>query len=552
MSKTKKKILVISAIAAAFIIGLLAYADSLLLEPPGCAEAEMPAPQYSYKTDSLAMYGPAWLRQQQGGLWELYVEGSPCSMGWQNGFLTKELNSKQEHAFFQFINSIVPGTWHLSFLKYFIAWFNKDLDNYIPLEHRQEIYALSRWAEPGFNFIAEPYQRMMNYHAAHDIGHAMQNMSLVKCTALGISRDSVLIAGRNFDFSAGDSFAEDKIIMFQKPGSGYAFASVTWAGMVGVVSGMNIQGLSITLNSAQSGIPASAKTPVSIIARDVLQYARTIAEAYEIISSRESFVAEMFMIASAEDNAVAVIEKSLDTTVLRYPDSKEICLLTNHYQSQELKSCPQNMQAIDQGISTARMERLNELAAAAPVTNAQQMADVLRDRKGAGGTDLGMGNEASINQLIAHHGVIFCLYSRTIWVSERPHQMGRFAAYELQRIFSSSFCIKTQQAQSPSKSIAPDPFLETQEWSNWLAYKEESAALISLERNKEHISPERIAAFAALNPKYYGAHLQAASSYRAIGMDAEAAASLQNALQCKGIGLADKKKIENMLTELQP
>ena len=95
-----------------------------------------------------------------------------------------------------------------------MGWFNRDLQDNVIKEYQLEILGVSYSASPEFDDIASPYQRILNYHAAHDIGHAVQNMSLVGCTAFGTwgneSEDSTLIIGRNFDFYVGDNFAEIK------------------------------------------------------------------------------------------------------------------------------------------------------------------------------------------------------------------------------------------------------------------------------------------------------------------------------------------------------
>ena len=88
--------------------------------------------------------------------------------------------------------------------------------------------------------------------------------------------------------------------------------TVTWGGFIGAVSGMNEKGLAVTINAAKTKIPYASATPVSLVTREILQYAKNISEAVAIAKKRKMFVSESFLVASAEDNKAVVIEKTPD------------------------------------------------------------------------------------------------------------------------------------------------------------------------------------------------------------------------------------------------
>jgi len=77
--------------------------------------------------------------------------------------------------------------------------------------------------------------------------------------------------------------------------------------MAGCVSAMNREGLAIFVNGAPSELPSDAAAPTCIVARDVVQHARTIAEATEIIRRYRVFVSAMFLVASRRDGRAAAI-----------------------------------------------------------------------------------------------------------------------------------------------------------------------------------------------------------------------------------------------------
>ena len=235
-----------------------------------------------------------WLHKSQSGLYEMYIEGSAFERGVAHGKLCRKLLEKQEEYFNDQITKLVPSGFYLHFLKYFVEWFNRNLDKNVTEEYKKEIYGISASASDKFQYIGSNYQRILNYHAAHDIGHALQNLALVGCTSFGTwddaSADGNMIIGRNFDFYVGDRFANNKIVDFVNPSQGFKFMSVGWAGFIGVVSGMNEKGLTVTINAAKSQIPTGSATPVSLVAREILQYAKNIGEAVQIARKRKMFV----------------------------------------------------------------------------------------------------------------------------------------------------------------------------------------------------------------------------------------------------------------------
>src|SRR4030042_2748531 len=108
-------------------------------------------------------YGNNWLRKSESGLWEAYIEGKPFERGVAFGSLTSELLYYQEASFVEQIKEIIPSESYLKFLKYFIAFFNRNLNEYVPYEYRQEIYGTSFSASSEYDFIGSAYQRQLNY-----------------------------------------------------------------------------------------------------------------------------------------------------------------------------------------------------------------------------------------------------------------------------------------------------------------------------------------------------------------------------------------------------
>jgi len=465
----------------AWILGILLTLLLVLLfyvrgvsrtEPPQVTNVSILEQAVVQPDSGLFTLGNNWFRKSNSGLYELYIEGEPYERGIANGKLTRGLVHYQEEVFTDQIHRLVPSAAYLEVLKHFVGWFNRELADNVADEFKKEIFGVSQSASHDFDNIAPPYQRILNYHAAHDIGHALQNMSLVGCTSFATwddnSEDSTLIIGRNFDFYVGEAFARDKIIAFYRPSKGYKFMMVTFGGMTGVLSGMNDQGLTVTINAAKSDIPSASATPVSLVAREILQYASTIQEAYQIAKGRKMFVAESFLIGSAKDGKASLIEKTPDG-IDTYESPDTYLISTNHFQGDTLGNTSLNRDHVRTSASLYRYERVGELLKRQGKNTVQKTALILRNQLGKNDQDIGLGNEKAINQLVAHHSIIFQPEKQLVWISTAPWQLGKFVCYDLNKVFQYK-PVKNNEIYEDSLAIAPDPFLLTSEYRDYVKF----------------------------------------------------------------------------------
>ncbi len=505
-------------------------------------------------SDSLRTWNGNALRLGADGLWEMKVSGSPLERGEAIGKLAPGLLYAQEKAFTDKLFEMVPDKLYRSFLHYFITIFNRRLGRSVPLEYRQEIKAMSASCTHEFDDFGNPYERQMQYHSAHDIGHVMQDYMLVGCTSFAAwgksSADSALIVGRNFDFYMGEEFSRNKLVLFEKPDSGCAFVSVTWPGMLGVLSGMNTEGLTVTINASKLETPTMSATPISILTKKILQYSSSIDDALRIAGEYRTFVSESILVSSVADGRAAIIEKTPSAMALYDPAAKDpsvtgiVC--ANHYQSDYFKDNPVNVENIRMSDSMQRFRRVRELLDSAGKVTPAVAAKILRDTRGLDGEQIGYCNELAVNQLLAMHSVIFRPAERKIWVSAGPWQCGRFVCYDLDEVFRSDFSSDIQLAE---EEIPADPFMNTADFQNVLKFKSMLPSMQRASHTGHAVPDDSLRLFVSLDSLYYNAYNVAGDCCLSSGRREEAAAYWRRALSMP-MKLSERQYIENKLSNV--
>lgn len=514
------------------------------------------------KNDSIRTLGNNWAKKIGDDIYVCYTEGNPETRGYAYGALLPDLMSYQKRALLRRMEETVEGEWYRKFLCQFVRFYNSGIQEYLTDEQCRELYGLSLADSHDFDDLADPYELQLNLHAAHDIGHAMQDYMLVGCSSFVLNgektKDSSLLFGRNFDFYCGDEFAETKVLSICKPDSGYAFASVTWGGMLGVLSGMNEKGLAVCINASKLDIPKSVAMPISMLVRHILIHCKSIDEAYVEAKKMKTFVAENIVVASAFDNDMAIIEKSPEEIELYRSPNKDVLLCTNHFQSEKFMHNERNLMNINQTDTKYRIELLAEHMEKKEKFDAEDAMAVLLNPFGKGGENIGIGNEMAINQLIAHHSVVFEPDSLNIYVCTQPKDFYPYVKFNLQnilnaaetrgrasdnhgRVYDNHVCASDYKIACQYISVA-DSMRQSEEY---LGYKR----FIYLKSLKDLMSyPDELA---KCNPMYFESYNMAGDIYIMFGDKKDACERWKKALECKIPKLAQRKAIEDKIKEYQ-
>lgn len=128
------------------------------------------------------------------------------------------------------------------------------------------------------------------------------------------------LMGRNLDFGSFGVADSYDILLVQQWGDGrHSFASVTWPGVVGVLSGMNDRGVSVAILVSGDGRRGVRGLPVLFLLRRILERASDAAQAESIMRAARPASANNVMVVDASGGAF-VAEVSPDAVAIRRPD----------------------------------------------------------------------------------------------------------------------------------------------------------------------------------------------------------------------------------------
>ncbi len=385
-----------------------------------------------------------WIGKEKYGVNQLVLTGGAFERGLAAGKATASLLFRQEKELTDQLRDFLPS--RLARDVFFIGvirWF-WGAEKYFEPWTTREMYGVSKSASHDFDELGDPLTRQIAYHGLHEVGQLLvdQGSEDMGCTVAAFPYGSSWIIGRNFDFEGGRVFDSEKIMkwVFPSPGQGNAFVSVIWAGMVGVVTGVNEYGVYISLNAAGSRDFRRQGTPSTLVLLKALQFSKTALEAVQVLKEGTMFITDIFVVADHSSRKIYRVEKSPQhTEVLAY---EQPLLVTNHLLATRWHEDSINRFRRDEltsGVRAARGEQLLAAMQARHLTDPRrielEVLAILRDKGEHLGKSLHLGNRRAIDAQIATHSVLYNAPENFLYVSQGPGVSGPYAGFDLTASF---------------------------------------------------------------------------------------------------------------------
>jgi predicted choloylglycine hydrolase len=249
----------------------------------------------------------------------LRLSGTPREMGFQHGAALKPQIHFLYHEYYEAMVKRVVGEADLK------AWA-RETEPFIPEPYREEMRGLAEGC-------GLPYEEVLLVNTMVD---RFQTIACSTVVASGdATKDGEIYFGRNLDFPGRNVLQKMTVVIVWSPEGRTQLAAVTWPGMLGVLSGMNSEGVAGATMLVHKGRERRAGIPYLLMYRQALEAAKTKDDVYAAISKARRTSSNNFMVVDAT-GASEVIEFDPEEAVRRPAKSGCHCS-TNFFASADLR-----------------------------------------------------------------------------------------------------------------------------------------------------------------------------------------------------------------------
>lgn len=224
------------------------------------------------------------------GLPVLRLKGKPYEIGYQHGALLRAEVRQNYQDIFKFLEKAGAVG------KLDAAW--AQLAPFVPLDYLEEMRGLAEGAGLELNDV-------------HRL-HAIPDIFSTECS-LGAFYGPATVGGRlyalrNLDWSREFGVHRHGVVLAVSPKGKHGFASMGFAGFVGVLAGMNDAGISVGQVGSSSSEESLQGTSFVLLLRRILEEAGTASAGARIVRKAKRTVGINYMIASAVERQALALE----------------------------------------------------------------------------------------------------------------------------------------------------------------------------------------------------------------------------------------------------
>ncbi|HTR56398.1 MAG TPA: C45 family peptidase [Kofleriaceae bacterium] len=319
-----------------------------------------------------------------------------------------------------------------------LAWNWRFVDDGMVEADRRMVAGLTRGAAASGVTLA--YDDVLRAQAVLDVGEAAPGSAEV--ATHGLAHSLVVIAsqaqtparvwiGRTFALpgvaDGGDSARP--VVEIVHPDGKLAWVSVGWPGQLGVVTGINSQGIVVLVDPARTADvrPTRAARPIALLARGVLEQAKTLDEATKLVEQTPTLGAAVVVLVDGASGKWVLIERAPGKAIVER--SPKLPAFGDTFTTNALANDPENDRARRLQSGNARVERAARLVHA-PLPDVGALAAILRDTRGLDDAPRAPGHRNAIDDGRAIQSVIIDPATFELWVAD-PSAGGRMRAFDL-------------------------------------------------------------------------------------------------------------------------
>lgn len=254
-----------------------------------------------------------------GYLKVLELEGSPYEIGYHHGVLLrneiKEILDLAEEILYE------EDLYQKFKAQIFARRTMKSLFEYVPEDYKLEMAGIAKGAEISLEevFLINAFDEIYNLYGC------------TNAAAWGEATvDGGIIHGRNLDYRFAKNLYDKQIVYFIRPDEGIPFISVTWPGMVGALTSMNAEGLSLGSMTSKSNNNSNKGIPTGILYRMIIEKAKDLQDSEKILFENRRTIGNNLLVSSTKDKCATVFEITCDN--VERIDTRNTIASTNHFE----------------------------------------------------------------------------------------------------------------------------------------------------------------------------------------------------------------------------